>query len=79
MQAAGAASLGRHPDLLPQRQRRSDDEWAETANNALRGQGDTWDGGITCHSSCNGWPAASGQVYEQPVISLDILPTAVAA
>jgi arylsulfatase A-like enzyme len=50
-------------------------------NGVLRGQkGDTWDGGIHVPFLVQ-WKGRlpAGKVYEQPVISLDILPTAIAA
>jgi arylsulfatase A-like enzyme len=50
-------------------------------NGVLRGQkGDVWDGGIHVPLFVQ-WKGKlpGGQVYEQPVISLDILPTSVAA
>jgi len=50
-------------------------------NGVLRGQkGDTWDGGIHVPFFAQ-WKGQlpAGKVYEQPVISLDILPTAIAA
>jgi arylsulfatase A-like enzyme len=52
-----------------------------SSNGILRGQkGDVWDGGIHVPLFAQ-WKGKlpAGQVYDQPVISLDILPTAIAA
>ena len=52
-----------------------------SSNGPLRGQkGDTWEGGIRVPFFVQ-WKGQlpAGKVYEQPVISLDILPTAIAA
>jgi arylsulfatase A-like enzyme len=52
-----------------------------SSNRPLRGQkGDTWEGGIHVPFFVQ-WKGhlPPGQVYEQPVISLDILPTAISA
>src|SRR6185295_3062392 len=52
-----------------------------SSNLPLKGQkGDTWEGGIHVPFFAQ-WKGhlPAGKVYEQPVISLDILPTAIAA
>jgi arylsulfatase A-like enzyme len=52
-----------------------------SSNGRFRGQkGDTWEGGIHVPYFVQ-WKAKlpAGKVFEQPVISLDILPTAIAA
>ena len=70
---------GGHAGLLLQRQRRPVGRRRRWT--ALRGrQGDAWRAASACRSWCSGRAACpAGRSYDQPVIQLDILPTALAA
>ena len=72
---------GEHADLLPQRQRRPDASTTSSATTrCAASRADVLEGGIRVPFMVQ-WKGKlpAGKVYDQPVIPLDILPTAVAA
>ena len=71
--------MGRHPAVLPDRQRRC--EGHERNNSPLKGfKASNYEGGLRTPFVAS-WPArfTGGKIIDTPVISLDILPTALDA